>query len=69
MRKLAQEKNIAVVMSLHELDMAEKISDYVMCVREGEIFRSGRPEEIFRPEVICELFGLSRELYAAYFSK
>ncbi len=69
LRRLTREKKPAVLMSMHELDMAEKISDYVMCVREGEIFRSGRPEEIFRPEVICELFGLSRELYAAYFSK
>lgn len=67
LRRLTREKKPAVLMSMHELDMAEKISDYVMCVREGEIFRSGRPEEIFRPEVICELFGLSRELYAAYF--
>ncbi|MFR8758490.1 MAG: hypothetical protein ACLVG5_16985 [Clostridium sp.] len=31
-RKLARERNIAVIMSLHELDLVQKVSDMVACV-------------------------------------
>lgn len=68
LKKLAAQKKPAVLVSMHELDMAEKISDYTVCVKNGEIFKSGKPEEIFRSDVICELFGISRELYTEHFS-
>lgn len=66
LRRLAKEKNIAVIASMHELDLAEKISDSVVCVKEGRVFRSGGPAEIFKEEVLRELFGLSEELYTKY---
>lgn len=69
LRKLTREKKPAVVLSMHELDLAEKISDFTVCVRNGEVFRSGTPEAIFRGDVICELFGVSRALYDAYFGQ
>ena len=37
LRRLVREKNIGVIMSMHELDMAERISDYVICVGEKGI--------------------------------
>ena len=46
LKTLAKEKNIAVVMSLHELDCAERISDTVLCVRDGAVDRVGKPSEI-----------------------
>lgn len=33
LRKLAKERRITVIMSLHELDLAQKVSDLVMCVK------------------------------------
>ena len=47
LKTLAREKRIAVVMSLHELDCAARVSDTVLCVRGGAVDRVGRPEEIF----------------------
>ncbi len=41
------ERSVAVVLSLHELDLAQKISDRVICVANGEIARIGTPEEVF----------------------
>ena len=63
MRKLAQEKNIAVIMSLHELDMAERVSDYVMCVKGDVISHYGTAEEIFGKDLITELYGLNGGSY------
>ncbi len=66
LKKLAAEQDLAVILSLHELDLAERISDRVMCVKGDHIDRIGTPREIFKEEYIRELFGLSKELYDWY---
>lgn len=53
--RMAKEKGITVILSLHEIDLAQKISDKILCVKGDHIFRYGEPEEIFREEVIREL--------------
>ncbi len=61
--KMAREKQLAVVMSLHEIDLAEKISDSILCVKDGRVDRYGRPDEIFSGNYIKELFGLESGSY------
>lgn len=67
LKRLASEKNITVIMSLHELDMARKISDRVVCVKDGKIHSAGTPKEIFGGDRIAELYGIDPEIYGAYF--
>lgn len=67
LRKMAREKQLAVILSLHELDLAQKISDRIMCVNGPRIDRCGTPEEIFDPAYICSLFGIDRGNYDALF--
>ena len=67
MRRLAQEKNIAVVMSLHELDMAERVSDYVMCVKGDTIAHFGPAEEIFSSDLVTGLYDLKGGTYNPLF--
>ena len=55
---LVKKQNISVIMSLHELDMAQKVSDMVMCVHGETIFKYGTPEEIFSSKLIEELYSL-----------
>ena len=47
LKKLVQNKQIAVIMSLHELDLAQKCADHLLCISEGRVDRYGSPEEIF----------------------
>lgn len=58
LRTMAREQNIAVVMSLHEIDLAEKISDKIVCVKGAAIAGYGPPEEIFRDDFITSLFEI-----------
>lgn len=67
LRTLAEERNITVIMSLHELDMAQKVSDLVMCVKGEYITRFGTPREIFQKDIINELYELSRGSYNPLF--
>lgn len=58
LRHMATEKNVAVVMSLHELDLAAKISDQVICVKGDHIEMFGTPEQVFTDERIKQLYEL-----------
>ena len=63
LRSMAKEKDITVIMSLHEIDLAQKISDRIVCVKGDVISHFGTPDEIFRPEIISELYGIPEETY------
>lgn len=57
-RKLASKKHIAVIMSLHELELAMKISDTIACVDGDTVAAVGTPEEIFIGDRIQRLYGI-----------
>ncbi|NLV17692.1 MAG: ABC transporter ATP-binding protein [Syntrophomonadaceae bacterium] len=67
LRIMAEERNITVIMSLHQLDMAQKASDLVMCVKGEYITHFGSPREIFQRELISELYELSNGSYNPLF--
>ena len=58
---------MTVIMSLHELDLAQKISDQVICVHGDHIEKYGAPEEIFTSDYIRKLYGITRGSYNAEF--
>ena len=67
LKDMVRSRRLAVLMSLHELDLAQKISDRVVCVRGDRIDRQGPPEEIFSADYIMELYGAVRGSYNALF--
>lgn len=67
LKHMVQEKHLAVIMSLHELDLAQKISDTVMCVNGEYIEKCGTPEEIFTSEYIRRLYSITKGSYNAEF--
>ena len=67
LKKMVLEKQVTVIMSLHELDLAQKISDQVICVHGDYIEKYGAPEEIFTSDYIKNLYGITRGSYNAEF--
>ncbi len=67
LRTLAKRRGITVVLSLHELDLAQKISDKIVCVHGDRLAGFGTPEEIFREKTIRALYGLERGSYDPLF--
>ncbi len=59
LQELTKRKNLTVIMSLHELDMAERISDKVLCIKGAYVERFGTPEAIFMSGYIRELYGIT----------
>jgi iron complex transport system ATP-binding protein len=58
LQRLKNEKNLTVIMSLHELELAEKISDRILCVKGEYVEKCGTPAEIFKPGYITSLFDI-----------
>ena len=59
LQKMTREKQCTVILSLHELDLAERISDRILCVKGDRVQKFGTPEEVFVPGYIRELFGIT----------
>lgn len=67
LRKLASERKMSVILSLHEIDLAAKISDKIVCVDGDRIYKTGTPEEIFCGDEIKKLYGLHSGSYNLLF--
>lgn len=65
LKNMVKKKNLAVMMSLHEIDLAQKVSDLVVCVHGSTIEKYGPPEEIFTTDYIRELYGMTNGTYNA----
>lgn len=67
LRSMAKERGITVIMSLHEIDLAQKISDKIICVKGEIIARFGAPAEVFSESVVTQLYELDQGSYNADF--
>ncbi len=67
LKELARKRNVTVIMTLHETDLAQKISDQVLCVNHGRVERCGPPEEIFADDYIARLYELDPQNYNTAF--
>ena len=63
LRSMAKEKGITVIMSLHEIDLAQKISDKIICVKGDTIGSYGTPEEVFDEEKIRQLYNITEGFF------
>lgn len=67
LREMAHKKHITVIMSLHEIDLATKISDYLLCVKGETIAAFGKPEEILANHAIEQLYDMKNGSYDLLF--
>lgn len=67
LKRMVKERHTAVLMSLHELDLAQKVSDRVICVKGDCIQKYGNPEEIFSSDYIHDLYEIQSGSYNAAF--
>ncbi len=63
LQEMAVKDNVAVIVSLHEIELAAKVADYVMCVGADKTIEFGRPESMFTDERISRLYGLTQGTY------
>lgn len=63
--RLAREQGVTIVMSLHEIDLAARVSDLVMGIGTHGVEMFGTPEAVFTEANITRLYGISSGAYDA----
>ena len=56
--RMARKKEITVIMSLHEIDLAEKVADRILTVKGNQQYGYGAPGEIFEENAIRKLYDI-----------
>jgi len=56
--ELAHKDNLAVLVALHDLNLAAHYADRIALMVAGEIKAEGKPEQVLRPELIAEAYCL-----------
>lgn len=63
-KRLADEKNLAVVMAMHDLNLVSFFADRVALLVEGELKGLGTPQEVIRAEQISAAYHTPVEIVA-----
>ncbi len=63
LRTMARDRGTTVIMSLHEVDLAMKISDELLCLDGEKIAAYGTPEEILSSNAIEKLYNIRSGSY------
>jgi iron complex transport system ATP-binding protein len=67
LRHMAKSRGVTVILSLHELNYAKRVSDLVMCVKDGYVMHLDTPANIFNNEIISRLYDLQDGTYGQLF--
>ena len=68
-QKLSREKKLTVIMSLHEVELAQRISDKIACFRDGCLDSYGSPAEIFSNDYLLKLYDIKLEQLSPAFQE
>lgn len=67
LQDMTRRRGMTVFMSLHEIDLAQKVSDLVVCVGDHQLLLAGTPEEVFHKKTMQRLYGMQHGYYDALF--
>jgi iron complex transport system ATP-binding protein len=61
LRSLARERQIAVLMASHDLNLAASFSDRLILLHDGAVAATGSPAEVLQPELLQKVYGVPIE--------
>ena len=62
LQKLNKEKNITVVIVLHELNNACRFADNIIALKKGKIICEGKPIDVINKETLKKVYGIDANL-------
>ena len=60
---LNEEKNITLILAMHDLNMASRYCRRIILLNDGVIASDGLPEEVLRKEIIERVYGVNINLH------
>lgn len=61
-RTLREDREITVVLVLHDIEQAARYADHVIALEDGEIRARGAPETVITEELLTAVFGIEAEV-------
>lgn len=61
-RQLSHEHGLAVVIVMHDVNMAARFCDRIHALKAGEVVASGAPAEILTPAVLEKIYGVAMDV-------
>lgn len=63
-RRLNESEGRTVVMVLHDVNEAARVSHRIVAMKAGNVLREGEPQEILDPDLLETLYGVACDVYA-----
>jgi len=58
LKKIAKSCNLAIIMTIHDLNAAGFFCEKVICLNKGELAYYDKPSQVLTPEIIKKVFGV-----------
>ena len=62
MRGVIKENGSAMIIALHDLNLAFRYSDKVLVLKDGTMYDFGKTEDVITPEMIRDVYGVDAEI-------
>jgi len=64
--KKLRAKGLIIIIVMHDLTYAYRISDKILMLNKGKVYAAGKPEEVLTPENIFEVYGVTPLIIAEH---
>ena len=61
-RQLTKEKNLTVLMAMHDLNLAGRVADEIILLAWGRILRTGSPAAVMEADLLSNAYGVNVEI-------
>ena len=60
--ELNQREGTTICMVLHDINLAARYADHIFAMKNGHLIEEGSPENVIRPDLLKEVFGIESEV-------
>jgi len=64
LKKLCREKRLSIVSALHDVNLASQYGDRIVVLKDGVMYKEGRPQDVIDSHTLREVFGIDVTVYA-----
>ncbi len=65
-KNLVIERNMSAIIALHDLNLGARYTDSMVVLRKGRIFSAGKPDSLYTPEMIREVYEVTAEVITVH---
>ena len=62
LQRLNMEQDRTIIMVLHDLNQAARFADYIIALKDGEIVKAGKGEDVINRHVLKKVFNIDAEI-------